>query len=167
VGPEGELILLEEQDRSFWNQNEIEEGTALLERALRMRRPGPYQLQAAISALHAQAKRPEDTDWPQIAALYRELMQMTPSLVIELNWAVAVAMADGPLRGLALLDRPELGKALSEYYLFHAARADLLRRAGRLSESSSAYKWALDLCHNERERAFLKRRLTEISEHEA
>jgi RNA polymerase sigma-70 factor (ECF subfamily) len=167
VGPDGELILLEEQDRSLWNQNEIGEGTALLERALCMRRPGPYQLQAAISALHAQAKRPEDTEWPQIAALYRELMQMTPSLVIELNWAVAVAMADGPLRGLALLDRPELGKALSEYYLFHAARADLLRRAGRLSESSSAYKWALDLCHNERERAFLKRRLTEISEHEA
>jgi RNA polymerase sigma-70 factor (ECF subfamily) len=167
VGPEGELILLEEQDRSLWNQNEIEEGTALLERALCMRRPGPYQLQAAISALHAQAKRPEDTDWPQIAALYRELMLMTPSMVIELNWAVAVAMADGPLRGLALLDRPELGKALSDYYLFHAARADLLRRAGRLSESSSAYKWALDLCHNERERAFLKRRLTEISEHEA
>jgi len=167
VGPEGELILLEEQDRSLWNQNEIGEGTALLERALCMGRPGPYQLQAAISALHAQAKRPEDTDWPQIAALYREMMQMTPSLVIELNWAVAVAMADGPLRGLALLDRPELGKALSEYYLFHAARADLLRRAGRLSESSSAYKWALDLCQNERERAFLKRRLTEISEHEA
>lgn len=167
VGPDGELILLEEQDRSLWNQNEIGEGTALLERALCMRRPGPYQLQAAISALHAQAKRPEDTDWPQIAALYRELMLMTPSLVIELNWAVAVAMADGPLRGLALLDRPELGKALSDYYLFHAARADLLRRAGRLSESSSAYAWALDLCHNERERAFLKRRLAEISEHEA
>jgi RNA polymerase sigma-70 factor (ECF subfamily) len=167
VGPEGELILLEEQDRSLWNQNEIGEGTDLLERALCMRRPGPYQLQAAISALHAQAKRPEDTDWPQIAALYRELMLMTPSMVIELNWAVAVAMADGPLRGLALLDRPELGKALSDYYLFHAARADLLRRAGRLSESSSAYAWALGLCHNERERAFLKRRLTEISEHEA
>lgn len=167
VGLEGELILLEEQDRSLWNQNEIGEGTALLERALCMRRPGPYQLQAAISALHAQAKRPEDTDWPQIAALYRELMLMTPSLVIELNWAVAVAMADGPLRGLALLDRPELGNALSEYYLFHAARADLLRRAGRLSESGSAYTWALDLCHNERERAFLKRRLAEISEHTA
>jgi RNA polymerase sigma-70 factor (ECF subfamily) len=164
VGPDGELILLEEQDRSLWNQNEIGEGTALLERALCMRRPGPYQLQAAISALHAQAKRPEDTDWPQIAALYRELMLMSPSLVIELNWAVAVAMADGPLRGLALLDRPELGKALSEYYLFHSARADLLRRVGRLSESSSAYTWALDLCHNERERAFLKRRLAEISE---
>jgi RNA polymerase sigma-70 factor, ECF subfamily len=163
VGPEGELILLEEQDRSSWNQEEIAEGSAILERALCMRQPGPYQIQAAISALHAQAKKPEDTDWPQIAALYRELLLMTPSLVIELNWAVAVAMADGPLRGLALLDRPELGKALSDYHLFHTARADLLRRAGRLSEASSAYTCALDLCHNERERAFLKRRLAEIS----
>lgn len=164
VGPEGELILLEEQDRSLWNQHEIQEGIAALEWALRMRHPGSYQLQAAISALHAQAKRAEDTDWAQIAALYDELLHMTPSPVIELNRAVAIAMADGPLRGLALLDRPELGKALSEYYLFHAARADLLRRSGRLSEASSAYTQALGLCHNERERAFLLQRLVEVSQ---
>src|SRR5947209_2958335 len=163
VGPEGELILLEEQDRSLWNQDEIREGVAILERALRARRPGPYQVQAAISALHAQARRAEDTDWTQIAALYGELMRMTPSPVIELNRAVAVAMADGSLRGLALLNSPELEKALSEYYLFHSARADLLRRAGRLDEASRAYAQALDLCQNEKERAFLNRRLVEVS----
>lgn len=163
VGPEGELILLEKQDRSLWNQDEIREGIAILERTLRARRPGPYQVQAAISALHAQARQPEDTDWTQIAALYGELMRMTPSPVIELNRAVAVAMADGPLRGLALLDRPELRKPLGEYYLFHSACADLLRRAGRLDEASRAYAQALDLCQNEKERAFLKRRLAEVS----
>ncbi len=163
VGPAGELVLLEEQDRTLWNQGEIQEGLTVLERALHMRRPGPYQVQAAIGALHAQAERPEDTDWVQIAALYGELLRMMPSPVIELNWAVAVAMADGPLRGLTLLDRPELGKALNDYYLFHAARADLLRRAGRRSEASSAYTRALGLCHNERERAFLHRRLMEVS----
>src|SRR5436190_23601712 len=157
VGPEGELVLLEEQNRSLWDQKEIQEGMSLLERALRMRRPGPYQVQAAISALHAQAKRPEDTDWAQIAALYGELFRMTPSPVIELNRAVAVAMADGPLRGLALLNRPALRHALRDYHLFHATRADLLRRAGRLDEASQAYSQALRLCHNERERAFLQR----------
>ena len=135
---------------------------SLLERALRMRRPGPYQVQAAISALHARARHPEDTDWTQIAALYGELLRMTPSPVIELNRAAAVAMADGPLRGLALLDRRELEKALRDYYLFHAARADLLRRAGRLNEASVAYNLALGLCQNERERAFLRRRLAEV-----
>jgi len=164
VGPDGELVLLADQDRSLWDQGEIQEGLATLEQALRMRRPGPYQIQAAISALHAQAKRSQDTDWAQIAVLYGKLMLMTPSPVIELNRAVAVAMADGPLQGLALLDRPELGKALNEYYLFHAARADLLRRAGRPSEASSAYEQALGLCHNERERAFLNRRLVEVSQ---
>ena len=162
VGPEGELVLLEEQDRSLWDQDEIQEGMSLLERALRMRRPGPYQVQAAISALHAQARHPEDTDWTQIAALYGELLRMTPSPVIELNRAAAVAMADGPLRGLALLDRRELEKALRDYYLFHAARADLLRRAGRLNEASVAYNLALGLCQNERERVFLRRRLAEV-----
>ncbi len=164
VGPDGELVLLADQDRSLWDQDEIQEGLATLEQALRMRRPGPYQIQAAISALHAQAKRSQDTDWAQIAVLYGKLILMTPSPVIELNRAVAVAMADGPLQGLALLDRPELRKALNEYYLFHAARADLLRRAGRPSEASSAYEQALGLCHNERERAFLNRRLVEVSQ---
>ena len=163
VGPAGDLVLLEEQDRSLWDLEKIKEGMSLLDRALRMRRPGPYQVQAAISALHARARRPEDTDWPQIAALYGELLRMTPSPVIELNRAAAVAMADGPLRGLALLDRAELVKALRDYYLFHAARADLLRRAGQLNEASVAYIRAFDLCQNERERAFLRRRLTEVT----
>jgi len=163
VGPEGELVLLEEQDRSLWNQQEIREGMTLLERALRMKRAGPYQIQAAISALHAQAARSEDTDWTQIAALYGVLLKMTPSPVIELNRAVAIAMADGPLRGLALLDQPALGKTLRDYHLFHSARADLLRRAGRLDEAGKAYTRALNLCQNERERAFLNRRLAEVS----
>src|SRR5438067_6319461 len=163
AGSGGEMVLLEEQDRSRWNQDEIQEGLGILEQALRMRRRGPYQIQAAISALHAQAKRPADTDWAQIAALYGGLMRMTPSPVIELNRIVAVAMADGPLRGLALLDRPALRHALRDYHLFHATRADLLRRAGRLDEASQAYSQALRLCHNERERAFLQRRLAEVS----
>jgi RNA polymerase sigma-70 factor (ECF subfamily) len=122
-----------------------------------MKRAGRYQIQAAISALHAQAARYEDTDWTQIAALYGVLLKMTPSPVIELNRAVAIAMADGPLRGLALLDQPALGKTLRDYHLFHAARA------GRLDEARSAYKLALNLCQNERERAFLSRRLAEVS----
>ena len=163
VGPDGELVLLEEQDRSLWNSQEIQEGSMLLERALRMKRAGPYQIQAAISALHAQAARFEDTDWTQIAALYGVLLKMTPSPVVELNRAVAIAMADGPLRGLALLDQPALGKTLRDYHLFHAARADLLRRAGRLDEARGAYKLALNLCQNERERTFLQRRLAEVS----
>jgi RNA polymerase sigma-70 factor (ECF subfamily) len=163
IGPEGELVLLENQDRSLWSQKEIREGLLVLEHALHMKRPGPYQVQAAISAVHAQASHPEDTDWPQIAALYGELHRMVPSPVVELNRAVAIAMADGPLAGLVLLDRPMLAKALSDYYLFHSARADLLRRAGRLHEASEAYAQALNFCRNEPERAFLKRRLAEVS----
>lgn len=164
VGPDGTLILLEEQDRSLWDQNKKQEGLALLERALHMGRIGHYQVQAAISALHAQAERPDDTDWTQIAALYGILMKMTPSPVIELNRVVAIAMADGPLRGLALLDRPEMHKMLNDYYLFHSARADLLRRAGKLKDANDAYTRALDLCQNEVERSFLKRRLAEVSQ---
>lgn len=163
VGPAGELILLEEQNRSLWNQREIEEGLITLEQALQMKRVGPYQIQAAISALHAQAKRADETDWVQIAALYKELMKIAPSPVVELNRAVAVAMADGPLQGLVLLDQPTLGQALDEYYLFHSARADLLRRIGRLDEASKSYSRALDLCSNTPERAFLMRRLSEVS----
>src|SRR5256884_2409874 len=162
VGPEGELVLLEEQNRAIWDQKEIQEGVTLLDRALHMRRAGPYQVQAAISALHAQAKHPEDTDWGQITALYGELLRMMPSPIVELNRAVAVAMADGPLRGLALLNRLELELALRDYYLFHAARADLLRRAGRMNEATVSYSQALRLCQNERERAFLHRRLAEV-----
>lgn len=163
VGPEGELVLLEDQDRSRWDRSKIQEGVGIMECALHMRRPGPYQVQAAISALHAQAARAEDTDWPQIAALYTGLMKMVPSPVVELNRAVAIAMADGPLQGLALLDRTTLGKELSDYYLFHAARADLLRRAGRMRDARDAYTLALSLCQNERERAFLRRRQAEMS----
>jgi len=163
IGPQGELILLEEQDRSLWNKEEKEEGIAFLERAFNMKRPGPYQIQAAISSLHLQADRAEDTDWTQIAALYGVLMRMTPSPVIELNRAAAVAMAQGPVDGLALLDRPEMQFALKDYHLFHAARADLLRRAGRWSEASSAYAQAIRLCKNEREISFLKRRLAEVT----
>ena len=166
VGPEGEMVLLEEQDRSRWDRGKIREGVSIMERLLLMKRPGPYQIQAAISALHAQAARAEDTDWPQIAALYHELMKMTPSPVIELNRAVALAMADGPLKGLKLLDQPVLKQELSDYYLFHAARADLLRRVGRTGDASDAYTLALNLCQNERERAFLRRRLVEVSQRE-
>lgn len=163
VGPAGEMVLLEEQDRSLWDRDKIREGIGYIEQAFSMKRPGPYQVQAAISALHAQAARAEDTDWPQIAALYTELMKMTPSPVIELNRAVAIAMADGALRGLRLLDQPILAKELSDYYLFHAARADLLRRLGRMNEAQAAYTRALSLCRNERERVFLKHRLEKVS----
>ncbi|HLZ64304.1 MAG TPA: RNA polymerase sigma factor [Ktedonosporobacter sp.] len=164
VGPEGEIVLLEEQDRSRWDHNKMREGKTILERALSMKKAGPYQIQAAISALHAQAKQPEETDWPQIAALYRILMMMTPSPIIELNRAVAIAMADGPLQGLRLLDQSNLKEELSDYYLFHSARADLLRRADRMGDAREAYMQALKLCHNERERAFLQRRLTEVTQ---
>ena len=163
VGSDGEPLLLEEQDRSLWDQGKKREGLAILEQALHMRQAGPYQIQAAISALHVQAERPEETDWPQIATLYGRLWRLTPSPVIELNRAVAVAMADGPLAGLALLDQPEMQQALASYHLFHAARADLLQRAGRLAEASSAYGEALILCQNEHDRVYLHRRLTEVS----
>ena len=129
-----------------------------------MKKTGPYQIQAAISALHVQAERPEETDWLQIAALYGQLWRMTPSPVIELNRAVAVAMADGPLAGLVLLERPEMQQALASYHLFHAARADLLQRAGRPTEARSAYRAALTLCQNEHDRVYLYRRLTEGAE---
>src|SRR5215471_12324519 len=164
VGVDGEPLLLEEQDRSLWDKEKKQEGLSILEEALGMKKPGPYQIQAAISALHVQAERPEETDWPQIAALYGQLWRMTPSPVIELNRAVAVAMADGPLAGLVLLDQPEMQQALSSYHLFHAARADLLQRAGRLAEASSAYGQAFRLCQNERDRVYLSRRLTEVAE---
>ena len=164
VGPSGDLILLEEQDRALWDHGEIREGVALLDRALRLRQPGPYQIQAAISALHAQAARPEETDWRQIAALYRGLAALDPSPIVELNRAVAVAMAYGPLSGLAVLDPIEAGGALQDYHLFHAARADLLRRAGRPHEAAAAYRRALALSRNAVEQAFLKRRLSEVEQ---
>lgn len=162
VDSAGDLVLLEDQDRALWDQRDMEEGFHILDRVLLLRRPGPYQIQAAIAAVHAQAARAADTDWQQIALLYARLAQMAPSPVVELNQAAAVAMADGPECGLALLERLRLGEALSSYYLFHAARADLLRRAGRADEARAAYIRALDLCQNRIERRFLQRRLREL-----
>jgi len=162
VSPAGELILLEDQDRALWDQDEIAEGLAILEQALHLHQPGPYQTQAAISALHAQAARWEDTDWMQIYVLYSALAQMTPSPIVELNRAIAKAMAKGINKGLRLLDQLENDETLKNYYPFHAARADLLRRAGWLDEARDAYQRALELCHNQIERAYLQRRLQEI-----
>jgi len=156
----GDLVLLEDQDRSRWDHEMIDEGLALLDRAIASRSPGPYQLQAAIAALHAQAPRPEDADWPQIASLYGALAATSPSPVIELNHAVAVSMADGPARGLTQLDA--LQGELGGYHLFHAARADLLRRLRRGPEAAAAYRRALDLATNPAEQAFLRRRLAGI-----
>jgi RNA polymerase sigma-70 factor (ECF subfamily) len=153
---------LEEQDRSKWDRAEIAEGSELVERTLRIGRVGPYQLQAAIAAVHAEAPTAEATDWPQIAALYKLLGVGDPSPVVELNRAAAVAMAEGPLRGLELMDRPEVAGPLEEYRWFHAARADLLRRLGRRAEASVAYARALELAENGDERAYLQRRMTEV-----
>jgi RNA polymerase sigma-70 factor, ECF subfamily len=160
TAPTGDLVLLEEQDRSRWDRPKIEEGGRVLERALSLRRPGPYQLQAAIAALHAEARTPPETDWTQIAALYAELARLQPSPVVELNRAVAVAMAKGPTEGLDLVERIP---GLDHYHLLHAARADLLRRLGRVDEAVSAYERALELATNAAERNFLERRLAEVS----
>ena len=164
VNSAGELVLLEDQDRTLWDQEEIAQGVELLERALAMKTPGPYQAQAAINILHAQARRPEETDWAQIVALYDVLYEMMPSPVVELNRAVAVAMAEGIEQGMILLNRLEDTGELNEYYLFHAARADLLRRTGRLDEAQIAYTRALERCQNNTERSFLSRRLAEIAD---
>ena len=131
--------------------------------ALRMRRRGPYQIQAAISALHAQTPTAAETDWGEIALLYAALAEMTPSPVVDLNRAVAVAMADGPAAGLALLDALRLGERPDEYHLYHAARADLLRRAGDMQAAADGYQRALALCQNHTERRFLRRRLAEVA----
>ncbi len=158
TGAGGELVLLEDQDRSLWDVDLIARGAALLDRAVALRCPGPYQLQAAIAALHAQAAAPEDTDWPQIALLYGELVRLQPSPVVELNRAVAVALACGPDAGLELLD----GLPLERYHLFHSARADLLRRSGRADEARVEYERARELATNPAERAFLERRLAAL-----
>ncbi len=153
VGPDGALVLLEEQDRSLWDTAEIVEGRDLTERALRLRRVGPYQLQAAIAALHTEAG---ETDWPQIVALYGELERLLPSPVVQLNRAAAVAMADGPEHGLEQIDRIE---GLDDYVSLHAARADLLRRLDRADEASAAYERAIALAPEGPERRYLARRL--------
>ena len=156
----GELVLLDEQDRTRWDQAKIDEGIAVLDEALTLNDPGPYQVQAAISAIHAQAPTLDATDWPQIAALYATLAVMTPSPVIEVNRAVAVAMAQAPNAGLALLHRIE---GVEDYYPYHAARADLLRRTHQREAAADAYKRALALCGNSAERAYLLRRFNEMT----
>ena len=159
---DGELVLLEDQDRSRWDRTEIDEGRAVLDSALRMRRAGPYQLQAAIAALHDAATRAADTDWRQIAALYGRLAELDASPVVELNRAVAVAMADGPAAGFALLEPLAADERLADYPYLHATRADMLRRLGRAGEAATAYGRALALTSNEVERQFLARRLVEV-----
>ena len=155
VGDDGALVLMDHQDRSRWDTAAIAEGRELVERALRLRRVGPYQLQAAIAALHTE----DETDWPQIVALYGELERLVPSPVIELNRAAAVAMAEGPEQGLELIDRIE---GLESYVSFHAARADLLRRLGREAEAVAAYERAVALAPDGPERRYLTRRLDEM-----
>ncbi len=162
VDANGELVLLDDQDRSLWDRAKIAEGQQLVERALRMRRVGPYQLEAAIAALHDEAPRPSATDWPQIAALYGELANRSLSPVVELNRAVAIAMADGPERGLELMDGLAAAGELDAYPYLHAARADLLRRLGRRDEAAAAYRRARELTANATEQAFLDRRLVEV-----
>jgi RNA polymerase sigma-70 factor, ECF subfamily len=160
----GELILLNDQDRSLWNQDEIAEGSALVERALSSRRFGPYTLQAAIAAVHARAASAEATDWAEIVALYDVLAQADPSPVVELNRAVAVAMRDGPAAGLALIDAILARGDLEDYHLAHSARADLCRRLGRTADARASYERALGLTRLEPERRFLQRRLAELTD---
>jgi RNA polymerase sigma-70 factor (ECF subfamily) len=155
----GDVILLADQDRVRWDRTEIAEALGLLDRALRHGRPGPYQLQAAIAALHAEATSAEQTDWPRIAALYTELLAVTPSPVVALNHAVAVAMAATPSDGLALIDRID---GLERYHLLHSARADLLRRMGRAEEAAAAYRRAHELATNPADRRFLAGRLYDL-----
>jgi RNA polymerase sigma-70 factor (ECF subfamily) len=159
----GELVALEDQDRSRWNHQAIAEGVEVLHRALRRSRPGPYQLQAAIAACHATAADAGATDWVQIAALYDQLARLAPSAVVELNRAVAVAMADGPAAGLRLVDQLQASGRLAGYHRLPATRADLLRRLGRHREAAAAYREALQLVGSEAERRYLTRRLNQTS----
>lgn len=161
VDDAGDLVPLEDQDRGRWKQGTITEGASLLEAALQHKRPGTYQIQAAIAACHATAAEVAATDWTQIAALYGLLVQVTPSPVVELNRAVAVAMADGPAAGLALLEALESSGVLAGYHLLPAARADLLRRLERPNEAAASYREALELVTNDAERRYLTRRLAE------
>jgi RNA polymerase sigma-70 factor (ECF subfamily) len=159
---EGELVLLGDQDRSQWDRGLIAEGIALVERAISSRRFGPYTLQAAIAAVHAEAATAEQTDWAQIVGLYDVLARADPSPVIELNRAAAIAMRDGPAAGLAIVDAIMTRGDLDGYHLAHSARADLCRRLGRIAEARTAYQRALELARQEPERRFLERRLKEL-----
>lgn len=161
VDVDGELVTLEDQDRTAWDHAEVEEGAGLLETALRRGRPGPYQIQAALAACHTTAPTPQDTDWADIAALYGELQRFVPSPVVRLNRAVAVGMAQGADAGLELVAELEREGELGGYHLLPATRADLLRRSGRTKEAAQAYERALELVENDAERGFLERRLAE------
>ena len=167
VNKQGDFVPLEEQDRSLWDRDQITEALGLMERALRLDAVGSYQLQAAIAAVHARAKTATETDWRQIAALYAELARHSSSPVIALNHAVAVAMSGALEQGLALIDRIGLSGELREYYLFHAARADTLRRLDRREEAIESYRKALELTANKVEKAYLRRRLAQLADSEA
>jgi RNA polymerase sigma-70 factor, ECF subfamily len=156
-------VTLEDQDRARWDKGEIDEGLGVLDAALRHDRAGPYQLQAAIAACHATAAEAADTDWAEIARLYGRLAELVPSAVVELNGAVAVAMADGPAAGLTLVEALEASGALAGYHLLPATRADLLRRLQRPAEAAAAYREALDLATTDAERRYLERRLAETA----
>jgi RNA polymerase sigma-70 factor (ECF subfamily) len=164
LSPLGTLVPLEEQDRSGWDRGQIDEGTAVLDDALRRRQPGPYQVQAAIAACHATAADATSTDWAQIEQLYARLLDMVGSPVVALNRAVAVAMARGPAAGLDLVDALELSGDLHGYYLLPATRADLLRRLGRNDDAASAYRAAMQAAPTDAERSYLERRLVEVSD---
>ena len=164
TSPDGDLVLLEDQDRSLWNQDQIAEGTVLVERALESRRFGPYTLQAAISAVHAEAPAPDATDWAQIVGLYDVLMRVNPSPVVELNRAVAMAMRDGAEAGLALVNAILERGDLTDYHLAHSARAELCRRLGRTADARDAYERALALTQQEPEQRFLERRLAALGD---
>ncbi|MBL8942877.1 MAG: tetratricopeptide repeat protein, partial [Myxococcales bacterium] len=156
----GDLVLLADQDRDRWDRGQIERGTALVTMALRRGPPGPYALQAAIAAVHANAPDAASTDWPQIVLLYDRLLAAMPTPIVALNRAVALAFARGHEVGLGAMD--SLGDALAEYFLFHAARADLLRRCGRADEAVRAYERALALCRNDAEQRFLRARIAAV-----
>jgi RNA polymerase sigma-70 factor, ECF subfamily len=159
-----ELVTLEDQDRSLWDRQEIEEGLQLVKKAALWRRPGIYQLQAAIAAVHARAQTASETDWTQIVGLYQGLMRSNPTPVVALNHAAAVAMSEGFEKGLTLVEEAGASGKLEHYYLFHAARADLLRRLNRMTEAAAAYSRALDLTTNRVEQQYLRRRLSEVSQ---
>ena len=162
TSPAGELILLENQDRSLWNREQIAEGVALVEKALNSRRFGAYTLQAGIAAVHAEAESSAATDWRQIVALYNQLVRIHPSPVAHLNRAVAIAMRDGPEAGLTHIDAVLQDGQLANYYLAHSARADMYRRLGRTAEARSSYEKALALTQQEPERQFLKERIRQL-----
>ena len=162
TAPDGKLVLLNDQDRSLWNRAQIDEGLSLVERAIASRRFGPYSLQAAIAAVHAQAREPDATDWIEIVGLYDALLQIEPSPIVELNRAVAVAMRDGPAAGIALIEAILTRGDLQDYHLAHAAHADLCRRLGKTKEARASYERAIALSRQEQERGFLERRLAEL-----